>query len=141
MSVQAILLPVFVLVILTFVLLFMLAGSRRRALNHGEVRERDVTLNPDNWPDDARRLNNAYGNALAMPALFYALVILALITRKADLLFVVLEWVYVVARIVQAAIHVRGGRMLARGAAFGVSVFVLIIMWGIFAVRILFAAG
>jgi len=31
--------------------------------------------------------------------------------------------------------------MLARGAAFGVSVFVLIIMWGIFAVRILFAAG
>lgn len=140
MSVQAILLPVFVLVALTFVLLFMMAGKRRRALAHGEVRERDVALNSDNWPEDSRRINDAYGNALAMPVLFYALVILALITKKADLLFVVLEWVYVAARIVQSAIHVQGGRMLMRGAAFGVSVFVLIIMWGIFAVRILFAA-
>lgn len=140
MSVQAILLPVFVLVALTFVLLLTLAGARRRALGHGEVRERDVSLNPDHWPEDARRLNNAYGNALAMPLLFYTLVILALITRKADLLFVVLEWVYVAARIVQAAIHVRGGRMLLRGGAFAVSVCVLIVMWVIFAVRILVAA-
>lgn len=140
MSVQAILLPVFVLVTLTFVLLFMLSGARRRALSHGKVRERDVTLNGDNWPDDARRLNNAYDNTLAMPVLFYALVILALITRKADLLFVVLEWVYVAARAVQAGIHVRGGRMLLRGGFFAVSVFVLIVMWGIFAVRILIAA-
>lgn len=139
MSVQAILLPVFVLVALTFGLLFLLADARRRALSHGKVRERDVALSTSNWPEDARRRNDAYGNSLAMPVLFYTLVILALITRKADLLFVVLEWVYVAARFVQAGIHVRGGRMLLRGGFFALSFFVLIAMWVIFAVRILVA--
>ncbi|MFC0282767.1 MAPEG family protein [Camelimonas abortus] len=140
MSVQAVLLPVFALVLLTFALLFMLAAARRRALARGLVREADVAFNASAWPDDARRINDAYGNALAMPALFYVLVALALITRKADLVFVAMEWAYVAARAVQAAAHVRGLPMRIRGGAFGASVAILLLMWGIFAVRILFAA-
>lgn len=141
MSVQAVLSPVFVMALLTFALIIMLMMARGQAIKAGDVRPNERAPDQLSWPGAADRINNAYGNALAMPTLFYAVVIIALITRKADLMFVVLEWIYVGARIVQAAIYVRGGPIMARGGAFAVSVIVLMIMWGMTAVRILFAAG
>jgi hypothetical protein len=44
MSVQMVLLPVFVLVGLTFALLLAMAGARRRALVAGETKIRDIAL-------------------------------------------------------------------------------------------------
>ena len=52
MSVQMVLLPVFVLVGLTFALLLMMAGVRTRALTSGEVKFKDIALGR-NWPDRA----------------------------------------------------------------------------------------
>ena len=65
------------------------------------------------------------------------LVILALYTRKADLLLVIMSWIFVLARIAQAAIHVTSNVVPRRGLAFGVSMLVLLIMWIIFILRIL----
>ncbi|HST94442.1 MAG TPA: MAPEG family protein, partial [Microvirga sp.] len=70
---------------------------------------------------------------------FYALVALALITRKADMLFVVMSWMFVVSRLVHAAIHVTSNKLSLRFMAFLVGVLILAAMWIIFAVRI-FAA-
>lgn len=44
MSVQAILLPLFVEVVLTFVLLFILAPMRTRDFGSGAVRPQDISL-------------------------------------------------------------------------------------------------
>ncbi len=65
------------------------------------------------------------------------LTILAIITRQADLIFVVLAWVFVVLRVLHAAVHVTSNQIRQRFAAFAVSVVVLAIMWAIFIVRIL----
>ena len=67
------------------------------------------------------------------------LTILAWITKQADLLFVVLAWVFVVLRLLHAAIHVTSNHVGRRFAAFAASVVVLAIMWLIFIVRILLA--
>jgi hypothetical protein len=65
------------------------------------------------------------------------LTILAVITHKADLLFVVLAWVFVLARLAHAYVHVTSNIVPVRGPVFGLGLFVLLIMWIIFAVRIL----
>ncbi|GGC85570.1 MAPEG family protein [Chelatococcus reniformis] len=141
MTVQAVLLPVFVLVALTFALLIGLMLVRGRAMKGGDVRVGEVALDADRWPEDSRKFNNAYDNVLTLPVLFYALVILALVTRKADFLFVAMEWIYVAARAVQMGVHVTTNTVPLRGAAFAVSTVVLGIMWIIFAVRILVSYG
>ncbi len=63
------------------------------------------------------------------------LTILVIITRQADLLFVLMAWVFVVLRILQAFVHVTSNHVRYRGAFwFGASAIVLTIMWVVFIV-------
>ena len=137
MSIQAVLLPLFVEVLLTFVLLYGMAYTRTRAFRTGEVKARDVALREPNWPPHIIQIGNAYHNQLELPVLFYVLTILAWVTRHADLLFVVLAWIFVVSRLAHAYIHVTDNDVNRRGPAFGVGALVLSIMWLIFMIRIL----
>jgi hypothetical protein len=139
MSISAIILPVLVLVGLTLILLFSLGSSRLSTLRGGEVKVRDIALGERVWPKRILQVQNSYQNQFELPVLFYALVALALITRKADMLFVVMSWMFVVSRLVHAAIHVTSNKVSLRFMAFVVGVLVLAAMWIIFAVRI-FAA-
>jgi hypothetical protein len=137
MTIQAVLLPLFVLVALTFVLLFWTAHLRVGAVRRGEVHPRDVALRQPNWGPRETQVANAYHNQLELPLLFYVLTILAWITRQADLLFVLLAWVFVALRVIHAVIHVTSNDLSRRFGAFASSVIVLAIMWTIFMVRIL----
>ena len=137
MSVAAVLLPLFVQVALTFVLLFWMAGLNTSATRSGEVRWQDIALREPNWPAHNMQIRNAFLNQLETPVLFYVLTILAWMTRHADLLFVVLAWVYVALRIVHAYIHVTDNYVPRRGAVFIISAIVLMVMWLVFMLRIL----
>jgi len=137
MSIQAILLPLFVQVALTFVLGFWTGGARFAAVRRGEVRPRDIALRQPNWPQQETQIANAYQNQLELPVLFYVLTILAVFTRHADLLFVVLAWIFVLSRLVHVYIHVTSNHVGQRFAAFLVGAVVLAGMWLIFALRIL----
>ena len=137
MSIQAVLLPLFVEVVLTFVLLYWMAYQRTSAFKAGEINARDIDLRQPNWPPHIAQVANAFHNQLELPMLFYVLTILAWITRHADLVFVVLAWVFVASRLVHAYIHVTSNDVRRRGPAFGVGALVLTIMWAIFMIRIL----
>jgi hypothetical protein len=139
MSVTAVLAPVFVLVALTFALQYWMAYLRVSAVSRGEVHTRDIALRQPNWPVRATQVGNAYHNQLEMPVLFYALVAFALITRKADLTFVIMSWVFVVLRLVHAYIFVTTNRVSRRFWAFLAAAVVLFLMWIVFAARILLA--
>lgn len=65
------------------------------------------------------------------------LTILSIITRHADFVFVVLAWVFVLLRLVHAAIHVTDNDLRRRGAVFITGATVLIVMWAIFMLRII----
>lgn len=137
MSLQAILLPLFVEVILTFVLLFWSAPLRTRALRSGAVRPEDIALREPNWPKRATQVANAYANQLELPVLFYVLTILAYVTHKAGIVFVVLAWIFVIFRLLHACVHVTSNNVNARGPLFGVSALVLAIMWIIYIIEVL----
>ena len=137
MSIQAVLLPLFVEVIATFVLLFWMAHLRTRAFRIGEVKAQETALREPNWPPRVSQISNAFHNQLEVPVLFYVLTILALMTRHADLLFVVMAWIFVVLRLVHAYIHVTDNYVSRRGLAFILGAVVLSLMWVIFILRIL----
>jgi hypothetical protein len=137
MSLQAILLPLFVEVILTFALLFWAAPLRTRALRSGAVRREDIALRQPNWPKRATQVANSFANQFELPVLFYVLTILALVTRKAGILFVVLAWIFVVFRLLHAYVHVTSNNVSIRGPLFGMSAVVLAVMWLIFIIQVL----
>ena len=139
MTVDAVLLPVFVQVFVTFVLMFSMAHARVGALRRREVEIPDIALRQPAWPERATQVANAFHNQLELPLLFYVLVILALFTRKTDTFFVVLAWMFVASRLVHAGIHVTSNDVQRRFFAFLVGAIILLIMWVIFALRIFFA--
>jgi hypothetical protein len=139
MTIDFVLLPLFVQVGLTFVLLFWMAHRRIGALRRREVAVADISLRQPAWPERPTRVANAFHNQLELPMLFYVLVILALFTRKTDLLFVVLAWMFVTTRLVHAGVYVTSNDMRLRFTSFAVGALILLVMWIIFALRILFA--
>ena len=141
MSVTSLLLPVFVQVGLTFALMVWMAKERRQALLTGQVKPRDVSLRQPNWPLRATQIANCFHNQLELPMLFYVLVAFILITRTNDIIFVVLAWVFVIARLFHAYVHTGSNVVDTRAKAIAVAAIALIAMWVIFAVRILGAGA
>jgi hypothetical protein len=137
MTVQMILLPLFVEVILTFALLFWLAPLRAGDFRSGLVREEDIGLRQPNWSKPALQVQYSFSNQFELPVLFYVLTILAYITHHAGFLFVVLAWVFVIFRLFQAYVHVTNNKVRLRGMFFGISALALAIMWIVFIIQIL----
>lgn len=137
MSVQAVLLPVFVLVGLAFTLLMGMAVARTRSLRLGETRFEDIALREPNWSARPTQIANCFSNQFEIPVLFYILIALALPLRHADLVIVVLSWVFVITRFVHAGIFVTSNNVPQRGLAWFVGVVVLLVMWIYFAVRMM----
>ena len=120
MSLQMVLLPVFVLVGLAFALLLGMASARRRAVS----------------PKDTQ-VGNCFSDQFELPVLFYILIALALPLRKADLVVVLLSWVFVVTRFVHAGIFLTSNDVRQRSLAWFAGVLVLFAMWLYFALRML----
>ena len=137
MSIPAILLPLFVQIALTFVLLFWMGALRVAAVRGRAVHPRDIALREPNWPPRILKIANAFHNQLETPVLFYLLSVLAIVTRHADLLFVVLAWVFVALRVIHALVHVTDNNVPRRGTVFIAGAIVLAMMWAIFVLRIL----
>jgi hypothetical protein len=140
MTVTDFLLPVFVLVFMTLILLLMTAVRRVSNLRSGEVRADDIALGQPGWPEKTTQYGNAFKNQLELPVLFYVLIAFILITRAGDLLLLVLAWIFVLLRIAHAYIHTTNNVVLLRGRVYGGGIVVLIAMWIIFAVKILTGA-
>lgn len=136
MSVPSILLPVFVQVGLIFFVLIWMGRQRAIALKSG-MRVADIALGQHVWPARAQQAANSYQNQFELPVLFFALVPLAMFTHKADLLFVLMSWIFVLSRIVHAFVHVSSNHVPTRARLFELGVAILLVMWTIFAIRIL----
>jgi hypothetical protein len=116
MSIPMVLLPVFVEVGLTFALLLW------RGRTSGT---RDA------------RATESFLEELGVPTLFYALIAIALPIRHADLVIVMLSWVFVVTRFANAGMLATENSGRQRSLAWLASVLVLLAMWLYFALKIL----
>jgi hypothetical protein len=137
MSLQAVLLPLFVEVILTFVLMLRMGALRRADYSSGVVKADDIALREPRWPARTTQAANAYANQFELPVLFYVLTILAWVTRHAGIVFVVLAWIFVICRVLQAYVHVTSNVVRYRGLFFSVGAVVLMIMWALYIIEVL----
>ena len=119
MTVQMVLLPVFVQVGLTLFLLLSTARAQRNA----NLRE---TRNDIGFADE-----------FGLPVLFYALIAIALPLRRTDLVLVMLSWVFVVTRFAHAGILATSSEGRNRSLAWLAGALVLLAMWVYFALKIL----
>ncbi len=141
MSIQTVLLPLFVEVLLTFALMFGMMYFRMNAFRSGETRLSQIAMREPNWPKRATQFAYAFSNQFELPVLFYVLTLLSIATHHADKLFVTLAWLFVIFRILQAAIHVTNNDVRLRGGFYGIGALVLFVMWVIFIIRIMLGVG
>lgn len=127
----AILYPVFVQVLLVLVVACSMAVARARAIKSMD-RQRsnpDLARGKTVWPEDAAKRAANYSNQFELPVLFYAVVAFALIANGADFLMVVLAWLFVLTRIVHAAIHIGPNKVRWRSPVFALGFLIVAIMW------------
>ncbi|ODA66526.1 MAPEG family protein [Methyloligella halotolerans] len=129
MSIQSILLPMFVQVLLTFILLFWMIGLRLQALRRGQVRAEAIALRESKWPPRVIQIGNAFHNQLEVPVLFYVVMLLALTTQTLDLFVLVLAWMFVISRIVHAVIHVTSNSLQHRTPVFLIGAIAVLLIW------------
>lgn len=136
MTVQTILAPVFAQVLLLFILLFWMGRERFAAARAGKLSGARSSPRTVDWPGKARQVSDCFHNQLELPILFYVVVIVALVTRKADLLFVCLSWVFVVTRYAHAFEHTGANRLKFRFGAFFACALVLLALWLMLALKL-----
>jgi hypothetical protein len=99
----------------------------------------DIALGQSNWPPRVQQISNSYNSQFQLPLLFYVLTVLVIATHHADFLFVVMAWLFVLTRLLHAYIHTGSNFVRHRFNAFAAGAVILLVMWLIFAVRILLA--
>src|SRR3984885_9651940 len=137
MSLQAVLLPLFVEVILTFALMLWMGALRGGDFRSGAVESGEVALREPKWPKRTTQAANSFSNQFELPVLFYVLTILEWVTRHAGYVFVILAWIFVICRVLQAYVHVTSNVVRYRGLFFSVGAVVLMIMWALYIIEVL----
>lgn len=130
--------PLIAMAALTFVLMFGMVLTRRRAVMDKKTNPKDLLVrggkNP--WPPQAAQFSDAYLNSLELPILFYAVFILAIIAGSIDNIFLVLAWLFVLCRAAQAFIHTTSNTRKYRSLAFRAGALVLFAMWVLFTIQL-----
>ena len=86
-------------------------------IRSGQTSFKDIALRQPNWPERPTQIANCFSNQFEIPLLFYVLIALALPLRHADLIIVVLSWIFVITRLVHAWIFVTSNNVRQRSLA------------------------
>ena len=130
--------PIIALVSLSFFMGLYLLKLRIYAVKKGEINPRYFKLNRGGKiPDAIARVSQNYDNLLALPLLFYVLLISLYVTHQVDVMQLSLAWVFVASRYVHSYIHVSYNNVFHRMLSFLLGVLCLIFMWLLFLFRLL----
>jgi len=127
------------LVALAFAVLGLLGTVRIPLVTSRTVRMKDIAVSDEGWPEQARQLSNAFDNQLQLPVFFYVASILTLVTVGAGWLEVIIGALFVLLRIIHAAIHVTDNNIPRRFLAYSAGFFALVAYWLVLATRVVLA--
>lgn len=122
--------PVFVQVLLTFLLQGWMGYERFKAVRMRTVRAGAHAGEKPVWPERAGVISNAFHNQLEMPVLFYVAVAFALIAGATDGVMLALAWAFVASRLIHAAIHTTYNTVTHRFIVYAAGTAILLAMWG-----------
>jgi hypothetical protein len=138
MTQKLIFIPLFLQVLLTFLVGFRLLGLRlaeirRRRIPPEQLRTR---VQAAAQFKDSHPASDNFQNLFEFPVLFYVLVIVTYLTASASWLMFVLLCLFVLCRAAHSAIHLGPNNPIHRFIAFAASSLFLLVGWGVLSVRL-----
>lgn len=129
---QAIFLPGFAMVALTFVVMFVMYGRRVAQMRRERIHPQAVATSAQSAAKltDSAAADN-FRNLFELPVLFYFALAVAALTGQATPLVLGLSWAFVAARVLHSAIHCTTNKVMHRFRAFLLGVFVLMALWAV----------
>ena len=135
-------LPALAMVALTVAVTFRMFFERVRQMRSHRIAFREIPSSSQMAARlaDTRAADN-YRNLFEAPVLFYAAMLTGVVLHAATLWLVTLAWIYVALRYVHSYIHCTYNRVMHRFAVFGLSMFMLVVIWGTLAWQIVRLVG
>ena len=138
----AMLLPMVILVFVTFGMMFWMLKLRYKAVikdgfDPKYFRLYDNSQSSVPMPEYLAKVTQHYQNLLEMPPLFYLALICLAALNITDTFYVVLSWSFLLSRLAHSYIHTTENRVMRRKNAFIVSLVILIILWARIAIEII----
>lgn len=129
---QAIFLPGFAMVALTFAVMFVMYGRRVAQMRRERIHPQAVATSAQSAAKltDSAAADN-FRNLFELPVLFYFALAVAALTGQATPLVLGLSWAFVAARVLHSAIHCTTNKVMHRFRAFLLGVFVLMALWAV----------
>ena len=125
--------------VIAFVLLWVLGMIRVPMVKSGKMPMADMALSRDPWPEQEKRVSNAFDNQFQLPVLFYIACGLALYFGP-GWTEVLLAWLFVLARIAHAVVFATTNNVAQRFSAYVICFGVLVILWADLIIRLIFIA-
>ena len=125
----SILVPMLVIVALTFIAFAKMGAARGAAVKGGQDPNYYKAHLGAPEPEATVVAVRHYGNLLELPTVFYAACLTAYVLGAVSLWTLVFAWAFVAARLVQSAVHLTSNNTSARGGAFVLSALALLALW------------
>lgn len=127
------LLPMAVVVFLTFIVMVAMVASRIYAIEKREVKagyfKVYVNKSENMIPDYIIKIGRNYANLMELPPLFYITCLIFMFTGLTDQLTVTIAWVYAISRIAHSIVHITINDVVGRLLVFTISCLALLGMW------------
>lgn len=122
--------PMFAMVLLSFAVLLMLWRRRVGAVKAGAVGAQYFKVYQGAVePESSAKLARHFSNLFESPTLFYAGCLAAMLIGDGERTVIAIAWLYVLARLAHAFIHLRANRLRHRIRAYFASWLVLVALW------------
>jgi hypothetical protein len=122
--------PMAAMVLLTFVVLLHLFRSRVRAVRDGQLTTKYYRVfQGESEPETTIKPARHFVNLFEAPTLFYVGCLAAMVSGDYGLVLLVIAWLYVVARIAHAWIHLGGNRVRHRMRVYFLGWVILLALW------------
>lgn len=128
MTGAAIFYPVLAHILLVILLFLTLITRKTKAVKAQSVDLTKTATDSSAWTTDVIKVSNNIANQFETPILFLILCISAFVLGVVDQITLGLAWAYVVFRYIHAYIHIGSNYVPYRMRAFGVSLFIILLM-------------
>ncbi|MBC7420391.1 MAG: MAPEG family protein [Bdellovibrio sp.] len=132
--------PMFALFLLTGVVLVKMFRTRVAAVKSGKLKVGAFKVYDMPMPEDVLKVSRHFTNLFEAPVLFYVVCLLGMILNVQAIHFLIFAWVYVIARVVHAIIHIGSNKLKYRMPIYGLSWICLVVMWLTIVIRVLLTA-
>jgi hypothetical protein len=121
--------PMFAMFLVTMATLLVMFLVRVDAVRTGKVKVGYFKTYSISAPDAVLRTERHYANLFELPVLFYVACLIAMVRNLDGGLLAAFAWLFVIARVFHAIIHMGPNRLLWRMAAFAVGIIAVSGMW------------